>query len=1740
MKRTLLILALIVCSAANLHSMKPVDDKQKKQFSALWSQYHELVKADKPAQSAAKLMEIRNLAQELNSPYDFYFSGLNYVTAVSSRNWKEKEGAKQDFADAVKAFDCPIVTYRWMLTYGDTREAAVKDFLEKNAGRLLEGKNSRLWGTVNSMNGVLAKHIANDMEYILWDQYLRSGRFFSVLDAAITEDYPKRAYLGYCKAMRFPDSSRGEFLTRVVDAYPGTAVSYIASQELLRLEYGNLSKSKDRSSEDYKAYYQKCKDFTRAVKRLSGDEATIAEGLDYASDMCKKLTAKALEVRAGGDSIAVDFQNLDEAAATMYCCVDGNKGQKVASWRVKNPARSFYLTDVSTIPIPEKLDDGEYVIEAVNGKLSSTTYYNRHTVSLAWRKDDDGYKVYAASWRSGESIPVADVQLCKGSTVLHSKHLVLDGFTPLPEKWNSIIEEGDTHYSLSCSYKDKSGITRNSDRVGISRTWLYGSSYRNYVSKGCRIFKDRGAYNPGDVLKFKAIVFEGNYVDRMSVLPGKQLTAVLYDTESKEIERKEFTSNEFGSIAGEFTLPKGRRNGHFSLVIMMGDSRLASDSFRVDEFVLPTFELVFEPQDSLYMPGDVVKVKGKVSSYSGHTLTGATIAYRVTCWNKVIYDKNTTPEEDGSFVLSFPAGESGVYHIEASVTDATGETQAFSTILYISSSIHVCVGPVSQDDGSFTLTWDRDYDYGIRDRYATPPSRTILRGKKGTFELYVTDSDGDRVPGKIDYKLVKEDESVILEGSASSGDMVELDFSSLPDALYYLRASSEIPGRKVKDDNYCIILKQEGGIIDAPVRRLFVPGETEVAPGEDISVFFGSADGPTWAVVTLFGDNNQVLETSLLTLSGERGREGNTSLIAFPYKDSYPDAVRISIFYFKYGRDIHWSEEFTRRRTILDLPLSFSTFVDEATPGKACTVTLDTAPGAEVLAAVYDKSIDAVAPNEWKKVSLRQYSAAYTHVNSTTGGITGVDPLTGKTSLVNSGSRYYESGGELPLLAEAAPLGAPMPEENGGADEEITVRKSFDTSLCFEPMLRPGEDGKLSFTFKTSDKLSTFYVHVYAHDKDMRNAVTRREMKVTMPVKVSLVQPGFLYEGDVLKPSVSVSNSSGEPVSGTLKLYVYPGEDYNGKPTSVKTVKLTVPARGVKASLFEVPATGECLGLKAVFSAGMLSDAMFVTVPVYDKVQTLTESHSAVLLPGANEKQLLQGLRKQFVNAKGSSAEYSEISIIDMVREALPAKKKPSGSDVLSLSEAYYVRLLSAELEGEETDESELLERIMACRNSDGGFGWFQGMSSSMMITTVIMERFARLARAGFDVPDLSSSAQFLDNKHFAKRLPYWCGWISDQQYMYARSLYPEVPFKVDGSKLLTQFKADAAAYLVPSKADGRGLNGRILNKARRLRTLQNLCASPEGVALAKAWGVGGKSAMRTSLEADVESLLDYAVKHPDGGFYYPNAVMPWRGLLETEAYAHSLICDLMSSVGAVAPDASPTTYEVADGIRIWLMLQKETQKWGEDPAYVDALNSIMHGSEEVLSTKVMVLKATYTKPFVQIKAAGNGFTIERRFYKAVAQYDEYEPGDQKFFDALEEVRPGDIVPVGTKIIARYVIWNQENRSFVRLSATREASLRPVDQLSGHYGWRLRPFSIDGYYGFAPQGYRDVKTDRTEYWFDSYPEENTVITEELFVTQAGTFSAPVVSIESLYAPHYRANDGFKAPLKASWDNNDKQ
>ena len=363
---------------------------------------------------------------------------------------------------------------------------------------------------------------------------------------------------------------------------------------------------------------------------------------------------------------------------------------------------------------------------------------------------------------------------------------------------------------------------------------------------------------------------------------------------------------------------------------------------------------------------------------------------------------------------------------------------------------------------------------------------------------------------------------------------------------------------------------------------------------------------------------------------------------------------------------------------------------------------------------------------------------------------------------------------------------------------------------------------------------------------------------------------------------------------------------------------------------------------------------------------------------------------------------------------------------------------------------------------------------------------------------------QYLDRNYFTDTdRPWWCGRLSLDQYLYVRSLFASEPF---GQKVDRDFRSSVRSLLVPG--GDLGLQGAVFTKARRLLTLKALASSSEGLALARKFGIQlfAASRIRKTIERDTKSLTQYAVEHPHGGIYYPNAVMPWRGLIESELYAHSLLCELMSAQGQK---------EIAEGIRLWLMLQKETQAWDSSPATVNALASVLDGSAETLDTRVVALSGSATLPFEDVVATGNGMKIECEYY---VESSGSGAGVRGLASDSGRVllREGDVLTVGSRVTAVYRIWNEENRSFVRIVAPRPACLRPVQQLSGY--WR--------------GAYRSVGTDASTYWFETYPEENTVLEESFYVSQSGIFHSGIPVIESLYAPHYRATDRGRGPLSS--------
>ena len=1772
MKRLAIVLACILLPLVAL----PAQDLKKE-----WKKYERIARKDRPRDQIAKLHEIREFAIEHRLSEDLLKTCREEERIQFRLNWKTSDSVRACLRKVIESYGEPMLTYRWL---GKDWEYAKAHRAELEAGYHPDFHSSWYHPDLQDRKIPFIQtkdedDIRSDFEWILWDRItmapslIPNSEEFRLLEEIIGNRYPARPYLSYLAAQR--DSVPAAAMKELAEKYKNDPFRFIPEKVVLEDRWKRLREDKKAVEADFKAIYDDIEAFEKAEKATTGVNRRVNLSLD---GIRKTLTESRLYIRFENDSVILTGRNFGRGKLVFH---SEDKSETVS---FRNKDGRFYVEDTVKAPIPV-LPDGSYSV--YSERYGTSTTYDKHSLSLGVRQEGDGYAVYVTDYQTGEPLPSATVRIVnrknrKKDQVLE-REISLNGFTLLPPDFQKQLSK--SNYYLEARVGD-----RRSNSVYMYKEKEHEDSP---TLLHARVFKDRGAFRPGDTLKAKAVLFEGDLRDRVKTLgKGKEVQIRILNAERKNLTNIKLKTNNFGSVAWEWAIPEGERNGLWNIEISYKDQTLARSSFRVDDFVLPTFEVTFDPREKAFLPDSLFAVTGKVVSYSGHPVDGVALHGVVSHIGKEVWKGSVSIGKDGAFRIPLYFSDTGDYRLKLRAIDATGETSDYEHQFTLSRYLSLKAELENAASGEFSYQ-------------STQLEKTVLTEPVARISLTVKNG-GEPVRMPVTYWLVDAEGNTIRQGMAE--DVLELDLSDCPDGLYFLQ--TVVKARKETSRSDFHFLKMTSGL-NAPVRSVFLTGETEIEYGERIRARLGAGNGPLWAVATLFAPDGSVLESRLVHLDGVNSLMD----LEFVYKGNYPDAVRLEVFYFRDAWQFSHTAVYHRVRHSMDLPLTFSRFEDRTRPGAPFTLSLQTEPGAEVAVAVFDKSLDAMAPNSWRRVEPLSPTFRNFWSRTSAGSISGetrrftrewevgpvwgvvIDPeglpIIGASIIVKGSTKGAITDWEGHFSLDV-PFGTPLEiacigyltgyeearpgmevvlwEDNEMLEEVVVVgygvqrkalltgsvmedlsgrvagvtarresrrsrresfedvpedvyedempelsdeefRTTFSEALAFEPCLYPDKDGKVDVTFKASDKLSTYHVNVFAHDPTMRNAVLQRDFVVTIPVKISVTAPRYLYEEDRYVLSASVSNISEEDLSGRLYLKVEMDDAVEDRqPTYAQAANLTVPAGGSAGALFTVTAPPSFqpsfvgwwddphFDLRLVFEGDGFTDAVRIAVPVNRAEQMLTECHSALAGPEAADS-----LRRMFVNVPGDQAEMKIRTLREVAEEGLAQWTAPEDPDAISRSADFYARALLGR------DTTGILAPLMALRCEDGGFAWTEGMESSPIVTATLLERFAVLRDKRIAIPDMTKTVQYLDYCQFGNWCPRWCGGLSDEEYMDIRAMWAYVPFDLSGVEKkavrrfrLKAFRQFARRYLTPGKYDYA--NGWILDKARRVRTLQNLLASEEGIALGQDWGETFLTGSRfeKSIANDLASLRQYAVRHASGGLYYPNAVLPFRGLLSSEAYAHTLLAGILDG-------------PISDGVRLWLALQNETQSWTDEPAYVDALQLILSSSDDLLDRQIVTLTATGSVPFKDIQASGNEMRIERKFYLE---------GEDR---SRTELQPGDSLFVGDKVIACYVLWSKENRSFVRIDAFREACFVPVNQLSGPERSNI-PLRIDGIWSRLAQCYRDVRVDRTAWWLDVCPEETTRWEEAFYVTQAGTFTAPVLTVESLYAPQYRANAGYHGTL----------
>ncbi|MEZ4795761.1 MAG: MG2 domain-containing protein [Flavobacteriaceae bacterium] len=344
-----------------------------------------------------------------------------------------------------------------------------------------------------------------------------------------------------------------------------------------------------------------------------------------------------------------------------------------ASPETSNEQTFAYATlQVTNMAIVDKSDDKNNIYQVIdrnNGKPIANA-----KVTLNFRRNNDKERTeYKTTNSNGE------IQLSKTNN-----------------RWrlNMIVE-----HKNDISYFDNYNLYR-----------YYNDDKEEKVTYNAFLFTDRSIYRPGQTVYFKGIAMKTKN-GKSEVLVNEKLNIELFDTNSETIKKLKLTTNDYGSVSGEFILPNNGLNGEFQVELSSDQKNIHGfNSISVEEYKRPKFETTFNPVTETYKINDSVTVKGKALAYAGSNITDAKVVYRVH--RKVQYPRwyfwyrpwfNSEPQEiahgesitndKGEFEITFKAlPDQSVdknnlpifnYEVTADITDLNGETRSATTIVNV-------------------------------------------------------------------------------------------------------------------------------------------------------------------------------------------------------------------------------------------------------------------------------------------------------------------------------------------------------------------------------------------------------------------------------------------------------------------------------------------------------------------------------------------------------------------------------------------------------------------------------------------------------------------------------------------------------------------------------------------------------------------------------------------------------------------------------------------------------------------------------------------------------------------------------------------------------------------------------------------------------------------------------------------------------------------------------------------------
>ncbi|MBM4072921.1 MAG: alpha-2-macroglobulin [Planctomycetes bacterium] len=316
-------------------------------------------------------------------------------------------------------------------------------------------------------------------------------------------------------------------------------------------------------------------------------------------------------------------------------------GKKVAGWDMKLKPRPKHVDDRVTIETP-LTKPGAYLLKGklANGNESRIIVWVNDTIILKKQLDGKAYYNVADAvtgqpvagagmeFFGWQVIPVApNVNQYKVVTRRHNVKTDADGQAFTAE------QEQPSNYQWLITAKKNDQDGERFAYLGFTNVWYNRIHDPEYNATRIFALTDRPVYRPEQLVHFKAWVRHAKYDQAdTSSFAQEAFHVVIHNPKGEKVLEKDYTTDEYGGLAGEFFLPKGATLGNYNVSIHRPNKAPhvgGGISFRVEEYKKPEFEVKVEAPKEPVRLGEVINATIDARYYFGAPVTKAKVKYKV-------------------------------------------------------------------------------------------------------------------------------------------------------------------------------------------------------------------------------------------------------------------------------------------------------------------------------------------------------------------------------------------------------------------------------------------------------------------------------------------------------------------------------------------------------------------------------------------------------------------------------------------------------------------------------------------------------------------------------------------------------------------------------------------------------------------------------------------------------------------------------------------------------------------------------------------------------------------------------------------------------------------------------------------------------------------------------------------------------------------------------------------------------